>query len=32
LLVLAAEIGGVCIALELATGIHFQWWTVLPHS
>lgn len=29
LLVLAAEIGGVCIALELATGIHFQWWTVL---
>ncbi|HJT29343.1 MAG TPA: divalent metal cation transporter [Pyrinomonadaceae bacterium] len=28
LLVLAAEIGGVCIALELATGIHFQWWTV----
>ena len=29
LLVLAAEIGGVCIALELATGIRFQWWTVL---
>jgi len=28
LLVLAAEIGGVCITLELATGIHFQWWTV----
>ena len=28
LLVLAAEIGGVCIALELATGITFQWWTV----
>ena len=28
LLVLAAEIGGVCIALELATGIYFQWWTV----
>jgi len=27
LLVLAAEIGGVCIALELATGIKFQWWT-----
>ncbi len=27
LLVLAAEIGGVCIALELATGIYFQWWT-----
>ncbi len=26
LLVLAAEIGGVCIALELATGIAFQWW------
>ena len=28
LLVLAAEIGGVCIALELATGIGFQWWGV----
>ena len=28
LLVLAAEIGGVCIALELATGIYFQWWVV----
>src|ERR1044072_4879418 len=28
LLVLAAEIGGVCIALELSAGIHFQWWTV----
>jgi Mn2+/Fe2+ NRAMP family transporter len=28
LLVLAAEIGGVCIALELATGIYFPWWTV----
>jgi Mn2+/Fe2+ NRAMP family transporter len=28
LLVLAAEIGGVCIALELATGIGFQWWAV----
>ena len=28
LLVLAAEIGGVCIALELATGIYFQWWTI----
>jgi len=28
LLVLAAEIGGVCIALELATGIHFQWWAI----
>src|SRR5689334_4186509 len=26
LLVLGAEIGGVCIALELATGISFQWW------
>src|ERR1041385_4575614 len=26
LLVLAAEIGGVCIALELATGISFPWW------
>ena len=29
LLVLAAELGGVCISLELATGIGFQWW-VLP--
>jgi len=28
LLVLAAEIGGVCIALELTTGIYFQWWTI----
>ena len=28
LLVLAAEIGGVCIALELATGIGLQWWAV----
>jgi Mn2+/Fe2+ NRAMP family transporter len=28
LLVLAAEIGGVCIALELATGIAFQWWAL----
>ena len=28
LLVLSAEIGGVCIALELATGIGFQWWAV----
>ena len=28
LLVLAAEIGGVCIALEFATGIKFQWWTL----
>jgi len=28
LLVLSAEIGGVCIALELATGIGFQWWVV----
>src|SRR5438876_7881119 len=27
-LVLAAEIGGTCIALELATGIRFQWWAV----
>jgi len=26
LLVLAAEIGGVCIALELATGFSLQWW------
>ncbi len=28
LLVLAAEIGGVCIALELVTGIAFQWWAL----
>jgi Mn2+/Fe2+ NRAMP family transporter len=28
LLVLGAEIGGVCIALELATGIGFQWWAL----
>jgi Mn2+/Fe2+ NRAMP family transporter len=28
LMVLSAEIGGVCIALELATGIGFQWWAL----
>ncbi len=28
LLVLSAEIGGVCIALELATGISFPWWAL----
>lgn len=28
LLVLAAEIGGMSIALEFATGIGFQWWAV----
>ncbi len=28
LLVLAAEIGGVCIALEFATGMHHAWWAV----
>ena len=28
LMVLAAEIGGVCIALELATGISFPWWAI----
>lgn len=27
-LVLGAEIGGVCIALQLVTGIHFQWWAL----
>ncbi|MCY6488901.1 NRAMP family divalent metal transporter [Leptolyngbya sp. GGD] len=27
-LVLAAEIGGVCIALQLVTGISFQWWAL----
>ena len=25
-LVLGAEMGGICVALELATGIRFQWW------
>jgi NRAMP (natural resistance-associated macrophage protein)-like metal ion transporter len=28
LLVLAAEIGGVCVAIELASGIGFQFWAV----
>jgi Mn2+/Fe2+ NRAMP family transporter len=28
LMVLSAEIGGVCIAFELATGIGFQWWAL----
>jgi Mn2+/Fe2+ NRAMP family transporter len=28
LMVLSAEIGGVCVALELATGIGFQWWAI----
>jgi Mn2+/Fe2+ NRAMP family transporter len=28
-LVLAAEIGGVCLALQLATGVRFQWWAPL---
>lgn len=28
LLVLSAEIGGVCIALELGTGVRFQWWAI----
>lgn len=28
LLVLAAELGGVCIALEFATGIGYRWWAV----
>jgi Mn2+/Fe2+ NRAMP family transporter len=28
LLVLGAEIGGICIALELLTGIGFQWWAL----
>lgn len=28
LLVLGAEIGGVCLAAELATGIGFQWWAL----
>lgn len=28
LMVLSAEIGGVCISLELATGISFHWWAI----
>ena len=28
LLVLSAEIGGVCVALELGTGAGFQWWAI----
>lgn len=28
-LLLASEIGGVCIALEFVTHIHFQWWAPL---
>jgi Mn2+/Fe2+ NRAMP family transporter len=28
LLVLAAEIGGVCIAIEFVTGVHHAWWAV----
>lgn len=28
LLVLAAEIGGVCVSLELATGVAFKWWSI----
>ncbi len=27
-LVLGAEIGGICIALQLVTGISFQWWAI----
>jgi Mn2+/Fe2+ NRAMP family transporter len=27
-LILGAEIGGVCIALQLLTGISFQWWAL----
>jgi Mn2+/Fe2+ NRAMP family transporter len=27
-LVLGAEIGGVCVALQLATGVGFQWWAL----
>src|SRR3982751_6714549 len=27
-LVLAAEIGGVCIAIEFVTGIKYQWWAL----
>jgi Mn2+/Fe2+ NRAMP family transporter len=28
LLVLSAELGGVCVALELSTGLGFQWWAL----
>jgi Mn2+/Fe2+ NRAMP family transporter len=28
ILVLSAEVGGVCIALELATGVGLQWWGI----
>ena len=28
LLVLGAEMGGVCVALEMATGIAFRWWAI----
>jgi Mn2+/Fe2+ NRAMP family transporter len=28
LLVLGAEIGGTCLALQIATGIGFQWWAL----
>jgi Mn2+/Fe2+ NRAMP family transporter len=28
LLVLGSEIGGVCLALQLVTGISFQWWAL----
>lgn len=28
LLVMTAELGGICVALEIATGIGFQWWAV----
>ncbi|HEX8073128.1 MAG TPA: divalent metal cation transporter [Pyrinomonadaceae bacterium] len=29
LLVLSAEIGGVCVALEFVTGVGYRWWTPL---
>ena len=29
LLVLASEIGGVCLALEMATGIGVRWWAIV---
>src|SRR5438270_3831488 len=28
LIVLGAEIGGTCLALQIATGISFQWWAI----
>jgi Mn2+/Fe2+ NRAMP family transporter len=29
LLVLGSEIGGVCVSLEMATGVGFRWWAII---